>query len=201
MYSVEGVRKGREGEKSSDFITNAYVLLFVLVVLSDLLDLFKVLDQKEKRERGYSSMIAFSIRLQLFLPAMLESAGGRKYVLLLYIRRTTDSTPCQKRKRDAEHQALVQKRVQHSKIMQHPLGGFVALSRELGSCSRTLPRDIPGKAFACGLRKRTDLRVLDESGFGEVSKFARDELTGGYVVGMVRPFVGGENGELMRKGL
>ncbi len=73
--------------------------------------------------------------------------------------------------------------------MQHPLGGSVALSRELGSCSRTIPRDTPGKAFVCGLRKRSELRVLDESGFEEVAKFARDEVTGGIVVGMLRPSV------------
>lgn len=70
--------------------------------------------------------------------------------------------------------------------MQHPLGGSIALSHELGCSSRTQRRDAPGNAYACGLWKKTEVRLLPESGSGEVVKFARDEVTGGYVMGRVR---------------
>jgi hypothetical protein len=76
--------------------------------------------------------------------------------------------------------------VQHPRIKQHPLGGSVALSRELGFSSRTQRRGAPGNAYACGLLKKTELRALPEPWQGEVAKFARDEVTGGYVMGRLR---------------
>lgn len=85
--------------------------------------------------------------------------------------------------------------------MQHPLGGSIALSRELGSSPRTLPRDLPGQAFARGLTKRSELRILGEPGMGEVAKFARDDATGGYVLGMLWTLLRGWVGLADRKGI
>lgn len=106
---------------------------------------------------------------------------------------SADFDALKKRKREAERYALLQKRVQHPRIMLHSLGGSVALSRELGCYSPTRPRDVPGSAYACGFVKGMELGALPESGNGEVVKFARDEVTGGYVLGMVACFEVGES--------
>ena len=83
--------------------------------------------------------------------------------------------------------------------MQHPLGGSVALSRELDFNSRMRPRDVPGKAYACGLEKSLELREPYGSETGSLTHFARDEVTGGYVMGTVKAFRRGKVCVLMRE--
>ena len=127
-------------------------------------------------------------------PNLRVSAASRLVYNAYFLPRgpAADCLAVKKRKRDAEHQVRLQKRVQRPRIMQQPLGAPVALSRELGFCSRPGRRDAAGNAYASGLVRRTELRVLPESGEGEVVRFARDEVTGGYVMGMVGTLEVGE---------